>query len=106
MIDLTVCDAAAQCYENIVGFEGIALSDLQGRLGVLCILQLKNGFIAGYVGMNGNKSLVELKDPRVYLPRQGFVEETNDLKLKSGYLRSTDIKDIWRILRKDEEPLD
>lgn len=106
MIDLTICDAAARCYENVIGFEGIALSDLHGRDEVLCILQLKNRCIAGYVGMNGSRSLVELKDLRVYLPRQGFVEEANNLKLNSGYLRRADIKDILRILRKDEEPLD
>ena len=35
-----------------------------------------------------------------------FVEEANNLRLKGGYLRRADIKDILRILRKDEEPLD
>ena len=105
MIDLTICDAAARYYKDVVGFEGISLDDLH-RKGVLCIIQLRNECITGYASTNGRRSLVELKTPRVYMSRQGFVEEANNLRLKGGYLRRADIKDILRILRKDEEPLD
>ena len=105
MIELTICDAVAKCYEDVVGFEGITLDDLRGVEGVLCIVQLKSGCMTGYAGINGNRSLVELKTPRVYVPDKGFVEQVDGLKLEDSYLRKADIKDIFRILRKDEEPL-